>query len=110
MLIQDGKIARIDRRIEGAGGTTHDLSGLVVCPGFIDIHVHLREPGQEWKETIRSGAEAAARHHYGTSALMLNREQSARLAACLPDPRRRAPEAMDRYSEVVQQRMQMMGW
>lgn len=64
----------------------------------------------EWGPGGVFGVEAAARHHYGTSAAALSREQSARLAACLPSPRRRAPQAMDRYSAVVRQRMSAMGW
>jgi dihydroorotase len=58
--IEDGKIAEIGRSLPAAGAATEDLKGLVVCPGFIDMHVHLREPGQEWKETIASGTAAAA--------------------------------------------------
>lgn len=51
-----------DGRIAAAGGkakTEIDASGLIVCPGLIDMHVHLREPGQEWKEDIESGSRAA---------------------------------------------------
>ena len=61
VLLADGRVAAVGERIdapEGAGIV--DASGLVVAPGLIDVHVHLREPGQEHKETIRSGARAAA--------------------------------------------------
>lgn len=63
----------------------------------------------EWGPGV-FGAEAAARHHYGISAAQVNREQAARLAACLPNPRRRKPQRMDRYSAVILERMARMGW
>jgi dihydroorotase len=49
-----------------------DVSGAVVCPGLVDIHVHLREPGQEEKETVESGTRAAARGGFTTIACMPN--------------------------------------
>ena len=49
-----------------------DVSGAVVCPGLVDIHVHLREPGQEEKETVESGTRAAARGGFTTVACMPN--------------------------------------
>ena len=51
-----------------------DAAGLVVCPGLIDIHVHLREPGQEYKETVRTGAMAAAAGGFTAVACMANTE------------------------------------
>ena len=62
----------------------------------------------EWGDGIY-GAEAAARHHYDRSAARLGRDRSARLAACLPDPRRRVPVRMDRYSAVIRERMTALG-
>ncbi|HYG57289.1 MAG TPA: amidohydrolase family protein, partial [Symbiobacteriaceae bacterium] len=62
MLIENGKIARIGEGLEApAGATVVDATGKVVAPGFIDIHVHLRTPGQEYKEDIRTGTAAAVR-------------------------------------------------
>jgi dihydroorotase len=72
VLVEDGRIARVSTRIESEGATTHDLAGLCVCPGFIDMHVHLREPGQEWKETIATGTRAAARGGFTGVACMPN--------------------------------------
>jgi dihydroorotase len=72
LLVEDGRIARVAKRIETDGATTLDLSGLCVCPGFIDMHVHLREPGQEWKETIATGTRAAARGGFTGVACMPN--------------------------------------
>lgn len=60
VLIEDGEIAAIDERLEVEGEhETLDAAGLVVAPGFIDLHVHLREPGYEYKETIETGCRAA---------------------------------------------------
>ena len=60
VLIEGGKIAAIEPSIDKADVETLDASGLIVAPGFVDIHVHLREPGLEHAETIESGAKAAA--------------------------------------------------
>src|SRR4026208_2388121 len=64
VLLRDGKVAAIG---QGAGVQSDnrverlDVSGLVVCPGLIDLHVHLREPGQSAKETMATGTAAAGR-------------------------------------------------
>src|SRR5579862_2435171 len=63
----------------------------------------------EWGPGIY-GAEAAAKYHYGTTAARLDRDQSARLAACLPSPRRWKPARMDDYSAAIQERMRQLGW
>jgi dihydroorotase len=60
VLIADGVVARTGRNLSARGAETVDASGLVVCPGFIDVHVHLREPGREDKETVATGTRAAA--------------------------------------------------
>ncbi len=63
----------------------------------------------EWGPGIY-GAEAASRRHYGIPAARLNREQAARLAACIPAPLTRTPDRMDDYSTEILARMQRMGW
>lgn len=60
VLIHDERIAAIEPSIESTGAQVYDASSLVVAPGFVDIHVHLREPGIEHAETIESGTRAAA--------------------------------------------------
>ena len=59
VLIEDGLITKLARPLTGRGETV-DVRGLVLCPGFIDLHCHLREPGREDKETIATGTGAAA--------------------------------------------------
>jgi len=72
VLIEEGRIARVERSIPDRGLETLDCAGLVVCPGFIDMHVHLREPGQEWKETVATGTAAAAAGGFTAVACMPN--------------------------------------
>jgi dihydroorotase len=61
ILIEDDRVAGLLERGEPVPEGTHviDATGLIVAPGFIDLHTHLREPGQEYKETVASGAAAA---------------------------------------------------
>ena len=74
VLVEDGRIARVAASIVAADAESLDLRGLVVCPGFIDMHVHLREPGHEWKETIATGTRAAAAGGFTGVACMPNTE------------------------------------
>src|SRR5689334_9930275 len=60
VAIVDGRVAAVGANLEIAGAQEFDASGLIVAPGFIDMHVHLREPGFEHAETIESGSRAAA--------------------------------------------------
>jgi dihydroorotase len=60
VLVADGRVAEVGPGLERAGAEVLDCDGLVVCPGFVDLHVHLREPGREDAETIESGSRAAA--------------------------------------------------
>lgn len=59
LLLENGKIKEIGASVEGAGAKVIDAAGLHIFPGLIDMHVHLREPGFEYKEDIASGSAAA---------------------------------------------------
>ncbi|GKS12549.1 dihydroorotase [Paenibacillus chitinolyticus] len=75
VLVENGKIAAITAGQEQPDTTGHEVieaAGKLVSPGFIDMHVHLREPGFEHKETIASGTRSAARGGYTTIACMPN--------------------------------------
>ncbi len=72
LLVDKGKIVDIKSRIVSKGAKVIDASRLIVAPGFIDMHVHLREPGQEDKETIATGALAAAKGGFTSIACMPN--------------------------------------
>jgi dihydroorotase len=72
LLIEEGLITRSGRSIKASGVTELDAAGLVVAPGFIDLHTHLREPGHEHKETIRSGTNAAVRGGFTAVCAMAN--------------------------------------
>jgi dihydroorotase len=74
VLIEDGIIQAIGSDIASTGGEAIDAKGLVVCPGFIDLHVHLREPGREDKETIATGTRAAAAGGFTSICPMPNTE------------------------------------
>ncbi len=72
VLIEDGLIAAVEPNIDVSEGEVFDAAGLVVAPGFIDIHVHLREPGIEHAETIETGAKAAAAGGFTSICCMPN--------------------------------------
>lgn len=71
--IHEGRILEIGEKLsEKKGEEVYDARGMLVTPGFVDIHVHLREPGGEKKETIRTGSRAAALGGYTTIVAMPN--------------------------------------
>ena len=74
LLIDEGRVVGLLDRSEAAPEDAHvlDATGLIVAPGFIDLHTHLREPGQEYKETIATGAAAAVAGGWATVCAMPN--------------------------------------
>jgi len=72
VLIEDGLIAGRGSDLDSEGAEIIDAEGLVIAPGFIDMHVHLREPGHEYKEDVQSGTAAAAAGGFTGVACMPN--------------------------------------
>ena len=66
LLVRDGRIVALGEGLEGAGARVEDVTGLHLAPGFVDIHVHLRDPGALDSEDLATGLESAERggfHH-----------------------------------------------
>lgn len=72
ILIRDGKIAVVGELPEEFGGLVLEASGLTAAPGFVDVHVHFRDPGLTYKEDILTGAAAAAAGGFTTVICMAN--------------------------------------
>ena len=72
VLLVDGRVAGIGANLSSAGAVQFDASGMIVAPGFIDMHVHLRDPGFEHAETIESGSRAAAAGGFTSICCMPN--------------------------------------
>jgi dihydroorotase len=72
VLLVDGLVAAVGKGLDRTGAEEFDAGGLVVAPGFIDMHVHLREPGFEHAETIETGARAAAAGGFTSVCCMPN--------------------------------------
>ncbi|HSG80078.1 MAG TPA: dihydroorotase, partial [Acidimicrobiia bacterium] len=92
LLVEGGRIAEIGPGIATAGAEVLDCSGCWVGPGLVDIHVHFREPGQEWKEDVASGSAAAAAGGFTAVVAMPNTDpaiDAGHLAAHIADRGRR---------------------
>src|SRR5215210_1922185 len=73
VLIDDGRIARVAKDLPADGAEVVEVkSGWIVVPGLVDIHVHLREPGQEHKETVATGTASAVAGGFTSVACMPN--------------------------------------
>ena len=101
VLMEDGRIARVGKKLEEAEAEIFDVSGKVVTPGFIDMHVHLREPGQEAKEDFGSGSRAAAAGGYTTVATMPNTNPVVDTAALVRSLQERAAEEGLVHIEII---------
>jgi len=120
VVVRDGKIAEVAERVERPrDARAIDARGRWVTPGFVDLHVHLREPGQEYKETVQTGARAAVAGGFTTicampntkpvndgasvTELMLSRAAQAGLARVMPvgcASRNQAGEELAEYGEL----------
>ncbi len=91
--IDHGAIAEVGDRIDISGATVLDAGGCVVSPGFVDLHVHLREPGKEEAETVETGSRAAALGGFTAVVAMPNTTPPHDSLAVIELVRRRAAEA-----------------
>lgn len=99
ILLEDGKVAVIGSDIRERDAEIIDARGLTVCAGLVDMHVHLREPGFEYKETVETGAAAAA--HGGFTSI-----------ACMPNTRpvTDTPESIDLVKQKAAQACGIHVW
>lgn len=74
LLLEDGLVTEIGAGLDAGGARVLDASGLLVLPGFIDLHAHLREPGREYAETVATGLRAAAAGGFTAVCAMPNTE------------------------------------
>jgi dihydroorotase len=92
LLLRDGVVAEIGEHLEAGDAAVVDAAGAVVAPGFIDMHVHLREPGQTHKETIATGCAAAVAGGFTAVACMPNTEPALDSPALIAEVARLAAE------------------
>ncbi len=101
IALRDGVVAAIGPRLPAADADeVFDARGMIACPGLIDPHVHLREPGHEHKETIESGARAAAAGGFTTVCCMPNTSPTLDSGAMIEFVARRAEAALARNADV----------
>jgi dihydroorotase len=93
VLIEHGFVAQIGEHLDASDARVVDATNAVVAPGFIDMHVHLREPGQTHKETIATGVAAAVAGGFTTIACMPNTEPALDAPAIVAEVLRRAEAA-----------------
>ncbi|MGA7639537.1 MAG: amidohydrolase family protein, partial [Candidatus Acidiferrales bacterium] len=72
VLLDAGRIAKTGANLAAPDAEVFDATGMIVAPGFIDLHCHLREPGQEMSETIETGTRSAARGGFTAVCCMPN--------------------------------------
>jgi dihydroorotase len=100
ILIINGKIEKIGRVEESENFEIYDMAGKVIAPGFVDMHVHLREPGFEHKETIESGVEAGANGGFTALCCMPNTEPPIDDPSVVEYVKKRASEVMNGIVDV----------
>src|SRR5688572_2969691 len=72
VLVSGGRVVDAGQSLSSNGAEVIDISGAVISPGFIDLHVHLREPGREDEETVATGSAAASRGGFTAVGAMPN--------------------------------------
>lgn len=101
ILIEDDTIVKIGDNLSGEDAAVIDAAEKIVVPGFIDMHVHLREPGQEAKEDFASGSRAAAAGGYTTVAAMPNTSPVVDNAALVRSLQKRAADVSLVHIEII---------
>ena len=101
VLVEDGKIAAVGENLQAEGAQVVEAAGKIVSPGLIDMHVHLREPGQEAKEDFASGSKAAAAGGYTRVATMPNTNPVIDTAALVKAMQKRAEEDAVVHIEII---------
>jgi dihydroorotase len=92
VLIDEGRVVAVDPMIEGDSAEMVDADGCLVGPGFVDIHVHFREPGHTWKEDIESGSRAASAGGFTAVVVMPNTDPPIDNAKVVEEVARRGAE------------------
>ena len=101
VLVEDGRIAAVGENLPSEGGEVFEAEGTIVSPGLIDMHVHLREPGQEAKEDFGSGSRAAAAGGYTRVATMPNTRPVIDNSALVKAMQKRAEEDAVVHVEII---------
>lgn len=101
VLIENGKVAKIAKDIPTDDADVYDVTGKLVTPGLIDLHVHFREPGQEAKEDFESGSKAAVAGGFTTVATMPNTNPVVDSAALVRSLKKRAEGVARCHVEII---------
>lgn len=101
VLVEDGRIAAVGENLPSEGAEVFEAEGKIVSPGLIDMHVHLREPGQEAKEDFGSGSRAAAAGGYTRVATMPNTRPVIDNSALVKAMQKRAEEDAVVHVEII---------
>lgn len=101
VLIENGKVAKIAKDIPTDDADEYDVTGKLVTPGLIDMHVHFREPGQEAKEDFESGSKAAVAGGFTTVATMPNTNPVVDSAALVRSLKKRAEDVARCHVEII---------
>ena len=101
VLIENGKVAKIAKDIPTDDADVYDVTGKLVTPGLIDLHVHFREPGQEAKEDFESGSKAAVAGGFTTVATMPNTYPVVDSAALVRSLKKRAEDVARCHVEII---------